>query len=208
MSTAAPLSEPISTRNVPLPTRDQLPKDTITLQDMVLELMASVHHCRHNEDELRHQVAMLLRRIYGPRTERFNPDQGQLFDQAADGQDPPAPTESAESPSTKSSSRAKRKARPHGRGKLPKDLPRRPKHHTLTDAERFCSCGCLRIDIGADRSEQLDWQPASYFVWEHWIHKYLCPSCTGRKLAASDTPATAATSTEATHHRHGKSSQH
>ena len=59
-------------------------------------------------------------------------------------------------------------------------------------------CGCLRIDIGADRSEQLDWQPASYFVWEHWIHKYLCPRCTGRKPAAPDTPATAVTSTEAT----------
>jgi transposase len=195
MSTAAPLSEPISTSNVPLPTREQLPQDKITLQDMVLELLTTVHRSRLNEDELRHRVAMLLRRLYGPRTERFNPDQGGLFDEAADGQDPPAPTES---PTTEPSSRAKRKARPHGRRKLPKDLPRREKHHTLTEAERFCSCGCLRIDIGADRSEQLDWQPASYFVWEHWIHKYLCPSCTGRKLAASDTPATAATSTEAT----------
>jgi transposase len=195
MSTAAPLSEPISTRNVPLPTRAQLPQDMVMLQDMVLELLSTIHHSRLNEDELRHRIAMLLRRIYGPRTERFNPDQGQLFDEAADGQDQPAP---AESPSTKSSSRAKRKARPHGRRQLPKDLPRRAKHHTLTDAERLCSCGHWRIEIGAERSEQLDWQPASYFVWEHWIHKYLCPHCAGRKPAASDTPATAATSTAAT----------
>jgi transposase len=198
MSTAAPLSEPLSTSNVPLPTREQLPKDVTTLQDMILELLTTVHHDRHDMDELRQRIAMLLRRLYGPRTERFDPDQGSLFDEAADGQDQPAPTEPAESSSTEPSSRAKRKARPHGRRKLPKDLPRRPKHHTLTEAERFCSCGCLRIDIGADRSEQLDWQPASYFVWEHWIHKYLCPRCTGRKLASSDNPAAAATSTEAT----------
>jgi len=198
MSTAAPISEPVSMRNLPLPTREQLPKDVWTLQDMVLELMTTVHHSRLNEDDLQHRLNMLLRRIYGPRTERFNLDQGSLFDEAADGQGPPVLVEPAESSSTEPSSRAKRKAKPHGRRKLPKDLPRRPKHHTLTEAERLCGCGCQRIDIGADRSEQLDWQPASYFVWEHWIHKYLCPRCTGRALAASDTPATAATSTETT----------
>ena len=198
MSTAAPLLEPLSTRNVPLPTREQLPEDMVTLQDMVLELLTTVHRSRLDMEGMQHRIAMLLRRIYGPRTERFDPNQGSLFDEAADGQDQPTPTEPATPPPTEPSSRAQRKARPHGRRKLPKDLPRRDKHHTLTEAERLCLCGCLRIDIGADRSEQLDWQPASYFVWEHWIHKYLCPRCTGRKPAAPDTPATAVTSTEAT----------
>jgi len=176
-----------------LPTREQLPKDIITLQDMVLELMTSIHFERSDKAELRQRLNLLLRRLYGPRTERFNPDQGQLFDPAVDGQNPPPPTEPAPE-----SSRSKRKARPHGRRKLPKDLPRREKHHTLTEAERLCSCGQRRIDIGADVSEQLDWQPASYFVWQHWNHKYLCEHCAGRKPAASNTPAAAATSTEAT----------
>ena len=179
-----------------MPTREQLPQDKVTLQDMVLELLTTIQRSRLNEDELRHRIAIAAACwIYGPRTERFDPNQGSLFDEAADGQDQPAP---AEPPPTEPASRAKRKARPHGRRKLPKDLPRREQHHTLTEAERFCICGCLRIDIGADRSEQLDWQPASYFVWEHWIHKYLCPGCTGGKRAAADTPATVATSTEAT----------
>jgi transposase len=195
MSTAAPLSEPLSTRNVPLPTREQLPEDKVTLQDMVLELLTTVRHSRLSIEEMQHRIAMLLRRIYGPRSERFNPDQGLLWDEAAAIQESTAPTEPP--PSPEPSSPAKRKARPHGRRKLPKDLPRREKHHTLTEAERLCLCGGLRIDIGVDRSEQLDWQPASYFVWEHWIHKYLCPRCSGRKPAASDTPATAVTRTEA-----------
>ena len=45
----------------------------------------------------------------------------------------------------------------------------------------------MRIDIGTDISEQLDWQPACYFVWQHLIHKYLCPSCAPKAaLQAAD----------------------
>jgi transposase len=195
MSTAAPLSEPVSTSKVPLPTREQLPKDVATLQDMVLELMATMHRSRLDQDELRQRIAMLLRRLYGPRTERVDPNQLLLFDDPADSQDPQAPLDPATPSSPESSPRAQRKARPHGRRPLPKDLPRREQHHTLTQAERLCSCGHARIEIGADMSEQLDWQPASYFVWQHWIHKYLCPQCGSRKPAVADTPA----SSPATH---------
>src|SRR5580658_8658526 len=113
MSTAAPLSEPVSTSNLSLPTREQLPKDMVTLQDMVLELMTTVHFERADKAEMRQRLNLLLRRIYGPRTERFHPDQGQLFDPAVDGQNPPPPTEPAPPPEPESS-RAKRKARPHG----------------------------------------------------------------------------------------------
>ena len=193
MSTAAPLSEPVCTSNVPLPTREQLPKDVTTLQDMVLELLTTMHRDRLDQDQLRQRLAMLLRRLYGPRSERFNPDQLLLFDDPADGQDQQAPIDPATPSSTESSSGAKRKAKPHGRRPLPKDLPRREKHHTLTQAERLCSCGHARIEIGVDISEQLDWQPASYFVWQHWIHKYLCPHCASRQQAVADTPESSAT---------------
>src|SRR5262249_3422757 len=36
-------------------------------------------------------------------------------------------------------------------------------------------CGQVRIDIGTDRSEQLDYRPASLIVIEHFVHKYACP---------------------------------
>jgi transposase len=194
MSTAAPLSELVSTGNAPLPTREQLPQDVTVLQDMVLELLTTIHRGRLDQDELRQRLALLLRRLYGPRTERFDPDQLLLFDDPADGQDPQTPLDPATPSSTESSSSgAKRKARPHGRRPLPKDLPRREQHHTLTQAERLCSCGHARIEIGADISEQLDWQPASFFVWQHWIHKYLCPQCASRKQAVTDTPESSAT---------------
>src|SRR5438445_127549 len=53
-------------------------------------------------------------------------------------------------------------------------LPRRIVHHELSAAERRCVCGHIRVEIGVDTSEQLDWQPASVFVWQHVIHKYAC----------------------------------
>ena len=53
MSTAAPLSEPVRTGNAPLPTREQLPQDVTTLQDMILELLTTIHRDRLDQDELR-----------------------------------------------------------------------------------------------------------------------------------------------------------
>ena len=76
----------------------------------------------------------------------------------------------------------KRRARPHGRRRLPQDLPREVRHHVLSEAERLCpGCGQLRSDIGVDRSEQLDYRPASLLVIEHCVHKYVCPQCSPQR---------------------------
>jgi transposase len=64
---------------------------------------------------------------------------------------------------------------------MPANLPREPRHHQLSEAERVCpNCGKVRIDIGTDRSEQLDYRPASLIVIEHFVHKYTCPCCNKR----------------------------
>ena len=189
MQTVAPTSETVSTRNVPLPAPEQLPDDLQTLKRMIVELVATLRQRDHDLAEAQQRLHLLLQRLYGPRTERFNPDQLLLFaegvasagaerpaDQAADAQ-----AAEAQPPAQAS----KRRAKPHGRRRLPEDLPRRPVHHVLSAAERTCICGQTRIDIGTDSGgEQLDWQPASYFVWQHLIHKYLCPSCSGKAAGA------------------------
>ena len=121
---------------------------------------------------------LLLRRLYGPRGERFDPRQLLLFAEMASGQDTaPAP---AELPAT---DKPRRRCRPHGRRRLPDNLPREPRHHELSEAERTCpACGQMRIDIGKDRSEQLDYRPASLFVVEHFVHKYVCPCCSKQRV--------------------------
>jgi transposase len=163
---------------LPPTTAEQLPDDTATLKRMVLELLASLHQRDRDYEAMRHRIDLLLRRLYGPRGERFDPNQLLLFAEMAAGQDAaPAP---AEPPAT---DKARRRCRPHGRRRLPDNLPREPQHHELSEAERTCpACGQVRVDIGTDRSEQLDYRPASLFVVEHFVHKYACPCCS-RRLA-------------------------
>jgi transposase len=160
---------------------EQLPDDVGTLKRMVLELLASCHEHRRDNEALRHRIELLLRRLYGPRGERCDPTQLLLFAEMAAGQDTAAPAETA------SPEKPKRRCRPHGRRRLPENLPREPRHHQLSEAERVCrSCGQTRIDIGVDRSEQLDYRPASLFVIEHFVHKYVCPCCSKRQAQSQD----------------------
>jgi transposase len=186
MSTAAPNSEPVHVGNVPLPTPEQLPDDPLILKRMILELLATLKREQHDKQDLRDRLDLLLRRLYGPKSERFNPDQLLLFDEPAESQTQPAPAAAAQpEPAAQ-----KRHGQPHGRKPLPKDLPRRPVHHELSESERICVCGQLRVDIGSDVSEQLDWRPASFFVWQHWVHKYLCPHCAQGQAKAGANEAT------------------
>ena len=66
---------------------EHLPDDVATLKRMVLELLASLHEERHDNEALRHRIHLLLQRLYGPRGERFDPDQPLLFPELAAGQD-------------------------------------------------------------------------------------------------------------------------
>jgi transposase len=68
---------------------------------------------------------------------------------------------------------------------LPKNLRRVPRVYELTEAERCCpECGESRAQIGAERSEQLDYEPATLFVVEHVRCTYACPHCEGQVVTA------------------------
>src|SRR4051812_9596839 len=94
---------------------EQLPDDVATLKRMVLELLASLHERDRDLEGLRHRINLLLRRLYGPRGERFDPNQPLLFPEMAAGQD--TPTEAPAEPAPPS--QPKRRCRPHGRRRLP-----------------------------------------------------------------------------------------
>jgi len=182
--------------NVPPPTPEQLPNDLDTLKRMIIELAVTLRQERRDNENLKHRLKLLLDRLYGPRTERCNPDQLLLFAEwAAAGDAAAADTvnSAAASPEASEAKARKRKPKtPHGRGKLPDQLPRREVHHQLCEAERICVCGQLRIDIGTDTSERVDWQPASLFVWQDIVHKYLCRDCAHKPAEATmTTPAQA-----------------
>jgi transposase len=155
-----------------------LPDDVTTCHRMIGELLGTVREQRRENEQLRSRLDQLLRRIYGPHSERINPDQPLLFG-APPGEAPPAALP-ADEPAPKASSNGR-----HGRRKLPKDLPRQRVEHDLTDAEKLCPCcGDARVRFGEDSRERLDYRPASLFIAEHVRAKYVCRRCAGRIVAA------------------------
>jgi transposase len=164
-----------------------LPDDPILLQQMVRELLDVLRQTRRENEQLQHRLALLLRRLYGPRTERFDPDQILLIPDAFEPMTPD-PADAVPSAPEPGPGPAK-KARPHGRRPLPSGLPREPRVYELTEAERRCpECGEGRIKIGEERSEQLDYRPASLFIVDHVRCTYACPHCEGQ-VATAGKPA-------------------
>ena len=121
-----------------------------------------------DKEALRQRVDALIHRLYGRRSERYDSSQLLLFaDLLAESATALTP-EAAPKIEPLPEAQPKRRCRPHGRRRLPENLPRSEQHHELTAAQRVCAgCGGMRSDIGVDRSEQLEYQPASLRVIEH-----------------------------------------
>jgi transposase len=150
-----------------------LPDDPAILQAMIRELLTLLKDRNRELDGVRQRLDQLLRRLYGPKSERSRPDQPGLFDDP----DEPVPTPPTEPAATEPAPPTARRGR-HGRRRLPTDLPRERVVHDLPDADKVCPC-CHepRVVIGEQTSEQLDYRPAALFVREHVRLTYACPAC-------------------------------
>jgi len=170
----------------------QLPDDPALLKAMLAESLAALRASRQEGERLQARLDQLLRRLYGPRSERLPPDQPLLFPEAtADQPATPPPVAPAET--------AKPRRKGHGRQQLPKHLPRDRRVYELSGAERLClCCGQARVVIGQEVSEQLDYEPASLKVIEHVRLTYACPACEKQRQAGTPaTPTAAATANTA-----------
>lgn len=127
--------------------------------------------------ELKAAIAALLRRYYGPRSERFDPRQLLLFGQVIDQLPLDEASIEAESGEKLTTRRVKNRDQ-HGRQSLPECLERIEIEHDLEPEEKACpACGHQRSRIGAEISEQLEYFPASFKVLKHVRHKYACAKC-------------------------------
>jgi transposase len=156
---------------MPLENRADLPAD-------LARCHARIRALSDDNRQLHHRIEYLIRRLFGPRSERLDPNQLALW--AAESEPPPppaAPTQTAQATPTHSG---------HGRKRLPKDLPRRRIVHDIAEPDKTCPCGHARVPIGEDVSEQLDFVPASYYVIEHVRPIYACPApdCDGGVVQA------------------------
>jgi transposase len=120
-------------------------------------------------------ITALLRRFYGPKSERFDPAQLLLFGLVMDS----LPVEQAAVEQEAGEPlKTRRIHHPHGRAKLPEALPRIAIEHDLPPEEKKCPCcGLERGRIGKEITEQLEYHPASFKVLQHIRHKYACKPC-------------------------------
>ncbi|MGZ6300231.1 MAG: IS66 family transposase [Candidatus Limnocylindria bacterium] len=129
------------------------------------------------EAEKKAEIDAILRRFYGPKSERFDPRQLLLFGLQVDAlplDEPSIQEESGEPLVT----RRVRNRHKHGRQQLPDHLPRIEVEHDLADDEKPCPCcGEVRQRIGREVSEQLEYLPASFKVLRHVRHTYACKRC-------------------------------
>src|SRR5947209_11330020 len=93
-----------------------LPDDIDLLKQMIRELLATLQEQRQDHAQLRDRLDLLLRRLYGPKAERFDPDQPLLFADRAE----PASTAPAPPPTEEPATTTPSPGRGHGRQRLPK----------------------------------------------------------------------------------------
>ena len=133
-------------------------------------------------------MAAVLRRFYGPRSERFDPRQLLLFGREVDTMPVDTPSIEEEAGQELVTRRVHHK---HGRQRLPETLPHTRIEHDLPEDEKKCPCcGEPRQRIGEEVSEQLEFIPASLKVLQHVRFKYACKACEqageGPQIEAAD----------------------
>jgi transposase len=146
-----------------LPSADApLPDDVPALHALVRQLLAE-RSCLRAENarlsaensELRGKLDAALKHRFGKRSER-RPRRREAKDD-----DEPA-----------------RRRDEHGRSVLPEHLERREVIHDLSEAQKLCPCcGQARVCIGTQTAEQLDLEPAKFFVLRTVKKSYACPHC-------------------------------
>ncbi len=164
------------------PTLADLPDDPELLKQLVVELVQELETKKRMEQQLQRQLEQLMRKLFGRKSEKLDPNQLQLIfaelkelglreesedetSSESDGEDDEPPSESP------------RRRRGHGRRRLPKHLPRERQVYRLSAQELECPCGGHLKECGEKVSEQLEYCPAVMKVIEHVRIQYACRQC-------------------------------
>ena len=164
----------------------------IRLQHEVSTALQEICWSKLKIQKLEEELRLLRIARFGPRSEKLSDLQLSLLEEepsvtadeiaAEAGRGPVPETPTPETP--------KQKRKPHpGRQPLPAHLPR--KEETLVCPPEACTCqhcGQATAVIGYDQSEQLDVEPAQYFVRVTRREKRACRHCEKRTVVAAPLP--------------------
>ena len=172
---------PVAIPNPPKPAPDDLPE--------VAELKRQLHWAYLQIQVLEERLRFERIQKYGPGSEKLNDAQLELLEEEPGVGNLEVQAESAREPLPVRAHT--RRQRPHpGRQELPADLPRVERVIGCTPEQCQCSnCGQATTVIGYETSEQLDVEPAKYFVLVTKREKRACQHCEQGGVAAAPAPA-------------------
>jgi transposase len=149
-----------------------LPNNLNQCHQLISSLLDSLKQYKHTISSLEHRLDLFLRSRYGGKSEKINPEEllpqlRQLFEQSQ-------PEQKQEPVKTQKIS-YERNIKGHGRNELPANLRREQKIYDIDESQKNCTCcGELLQKIGEEKSEQLNYTPASLYILEHIRYKYGC----------------------------------
>lgn len=138
---------------------------------------AEIHRKDLKIQALTHELAHIRRIRYGVKSEALSPLQRDVFEETVNTDLAAIEAEIEQLADAQANTPAVKTKRPRaGRQPLPDHLPRIEHRHE----PESCTCGqCGRdlVKIGEDVTEQLDVEPAKFFVHRHIRPQYACRSC-------------------------------
>src|SRR5882724_2629489 len=154
-----------------------------------MELKRQLHWALLKIQVLEERLRLQRIQKYGPGSEKLSDAQLDLLELEPGVSNLEVQIESERGPLPESV-KTKRPRRHPGRQELPANLPRVERVIACTPEQCTCkSCGQAMTVIGYDQSEQLDVEPAQYFVLVTKREKRACRRCEEGGVAAAPVPA-------------------
>ncbi len=165
-------------------------EEALRQKDLQLAALTdALRHAEQRQQALQHQVELLTRRLFGPTSEKFHPDQLLLDGVLIAGLDQ-GEVASATPPAVTEVQPHQRQVPGHGRSELPAHLERVEVLVDLAPAEKVCAVtGAPLVVIGTERTEKLAYTPERLYVKVFVRPKYASPtqvngsSVSGLKMA-------------------------
>lgn len=151
--------------------------ESVRLSEQITRRDTELHAAKTKIQALTLELAHLRRIRFGARSEAFSPEERDLFQDTLASDLAAVEAELARKQAVATESQTPRVPRSRaGRQVLPDHLPRIEHVHE----PESCTCGqCGKdlVKIGEDISEQLDVEPARFFVHRHIRPQYACRAC-------------------------------
>ncbi len=154
--------------------------ESIRLSEQVSRRDSELHAAKIKIQALTLELAHLRRMRFGARSEAFSAEAGDLFQETLASDIAAAQAElarkQAEAAATSEPQVPRTPRLRAGRQPLPDHLPR-IEHRHEPDSCTCGLCGTALVKIGEDIAEQLDVEPARFFVHRHIRPQYACRAC-------------------------------